>query len=309
MTCFRGTLVLGFRMVASICRLCGQGAELRQSHIIPRFVYQWLKDTSATGHFRFSQQPNLRVQDGLKIPMLCASCETRFNDWETKFATHVFHPFTAGKTHTAFYGGWMYRFCTSVSWRVLAHYLDNKYVRHLSSRLLLRATETECLWRQFLLGAGPIPEGTEQHFLPLGSIQTITHSNCPHNINRYILRSIDMDVASNKRDSVFVYAKLGPLVVLGFAEMPNSHQWLGTKLDVDHGAIQPRGYTIPAGFDDFLFEKSRKVARTQEAMSDRQKDTIDRAYRRDIDRAARSESFRAMGDDVRLFGDKAFDKK
>jgi hypothetical protein len=49
------------------CRLCGEMKELQESHILPGFVYRWMKETSATGYLRFAQQPNLRVQDGVKL--------------------------------------------------------------------------------------------------------------------------------------------------------------------------------------------------------------------------------------------------
>ena len=34
-------------------RLCGETKELQESHILPGFVYRWLKETSATGYLRF----------------------------------------------------------------------------------------------------------------------------------------------------------------------------------------------------------------------------------------------------------------
>jgi hypothetical protein len=67
------------------CRLCGAVKELQESHILPGFVFRWMKETSATGYLRSRQQPNLRVQDGLKLHFLCADCERRFNQWETQF--------------------------------------------------------------------------------------------------------------------------------------------------------------------------------------------------------------------------------
>ncbi len=50
------------------CRLCGKNADLQESHIIPSFVYRWLKDSSGTGYLRFGPEPNKRVQDGYKNP-------------------------------------------------------------------------------------------------------------------------------------------------------------------------------------------------------------------------------------------------
>jgi hypothetical protein len=61
--------------------------ELQESHILPSFVYRWMKETSATGYLRFGQQPNLRVQDGVKRHLLCANCEQRFNQWAAILST------------------------------------------------------------------------------------------------------------------------------------------------------------------------------------------------------------------------------
>ena len=105
-------------MPTSPCRLCGATKELQESHILPGFVFRWKKETSATGYLRFGQQPNLRVQDGVKLHLLCRDCEQRFNNWETEFANRIFHPMTQGKAARACYGPWLLLFCASVSWRV-----------------------------------------------------------------------------------------------------------------------------------------------------------------------------------------------
>ena len=54
----------------SECALCLKEKTLCDSHIIPSFVYKWLKDTSATGYLRNGNSPNLRQQDGLKIKII-----------------------------------------------------------------------------------------------------------------------------------------------------------------------------------------------------------------------------------------------
>jgi len=79
-------------MPISLCRLCRATKELQESHILPGFVFRWKKETSATGYLRFGQQPNLRVQDGVKLHLLCRECERRFNNWETEFANRIFTP-------------------------------------------------------------------------------------------------------------------------------------------------------------------------------------------------------------------------
>ena len=113
------------KLVFKQCALCASTSELQASHIIPGFVFDWLRDTSATGHFRSSQIPDLRVQDGLKPRMLCKSCEQLFSTWEKAFAEKCFVPLNSGNVRDVRYGPWMLKFATSVSWRVLRLFAAN----------------------------------------------------------------------------------------------------------------------------------------------------------------------------------------
>lgn len=77
------------------CAMCKRDRELRDSHIVPRFAFEHLKRTSATGFLRLSSQPNRRIQDGRKLPLLCDDCEQRVV--EQKFAEVVFKPYIADR--------------------------------------------------------------------------------------------------------------------------------------------------------------------------------------------------------------------
>ena len=48
------------------CAFCGRQQALRLSHIIPKFVFDWLKRTSATGLLRVGYEVNRPAQDGFK---------------------------------------------------------------------------------------------------------------------------------------------------------------------------------------------------------------------------------------------------
>ncbi|MDZ4137692.1 MAG: hypothetical protein U1D66_02305 [Erythrobacter sp.] len=102
------------------CGFCGSFSELRGSYVLPAFVFRWLRDRSGKGHLRNTDNPNRRVQDGLKLPWLCDECEGRFSKFETAFATKAFHPWHQGQTAIS-YQEWMLKFCVSVSWRVLQY--------------------------------------------------------------------------------------------------------------------------------------------------------------------------------------------
>jgi hypothetical protein len=297
-------------MSISSCRLCGATKALQDSHILPGFVYRWMKETSATGYLRFGQQPNLRVQDGLKLHLLCADCEQRFNQWETQFANQIFHPMTQGTAGRVYYGPWLLLFCASVSWRVLVYLMDGKHLDHVPAALLPSVARTEVTWRGFLLGSRSRPQPYEQHILPLagGALESYTHSEMPANINRYLFRTPDMSVASNDRDA-FTYSKLGPFIILGFIAMPRPKQWVGTKVNVQGGTIGPRDYVLPKPFDQFMFERANRAATLQERISEKQTAKIAETYKANLDRAAQSDSMRAMHQDVKLFGGSAFRRK
>jgi hypothetical protein len=72
------------------CRYCGEHEAIENSHIIPAYVFRWLKDTSATKQLRGTDEPNLRVQDGPKKPILCPKCEGEFSVFEEIFGRQVF---------------------------------------------------------------------------------------------------------------------------------------------------------------------------------------------------------------------------
>src|SRR4051794_32678372 len=67
-----------------ICRLCGSNDELRDSHIIPEFMYQPLYDDK---HRAFSVSidgtaKESVIQKGLREKLLCQVCETRLSKLE-----------------------------------------------------------------------------------------------------------------------------------------------------------------------------------------------------------------------------------
>jgi len=289
------------------CRLCGATKELQESHILPGFVYRWMKETSATGYLRFGEQPNLRVQDGVKVPLLCADCEQRFNQWETQFANRIFHPMTQSNTRRASYGPWLLLFCASVSWRVLVYFVDGKHIGHVPHSLLPSVESAEATWRGFLLGNRPRLQPHEQHIWPMagGILETYTHSEMPTNINRYLFRTPEMSIGSNDRDA-FTYSKLGPFIILGFIAMPRPKQWVGTKVNVQGGTLGPRRYTMPKEFWDFISGRADRAATLQRRISEKQTAKIAEMYKANLDRATQSDSMRVMHQDVKLFGSRAF---
>lgn len=73
------------------CPLCDEeNIVLKESHSIPKFVYQWVKETSATPYLRSSENVNVREQDGPKEYLLCGPCEANLSAMETELAEKLF---------------------------------------------------------------------------------------------------------------------------------------------------------------------------------------------------------------------------
>ena len=294
------------QLVFDQCALCAGSSDLQASHIIPGFVIDWFRETSATGHFRFSQSPNRRVQDGLKPRMLCWNCEQLFSSWEAKFAGQCFVPINDGRVSNVTYGPWMLKFVTSVSWRVLRMFAANGSLSGFPKHVESQINDALHEWAQFLLGHQPDPGPHEQHMFVVDVVEGTSITNAPPNISRYLARAIDLDVARNQ-DSAMSYAKMGKFVLFGFVAMKYPRRWKGTRLNVQQGRFGERDIELPSGVRDFIFERARLAAEKYSQVSERQQTKIRQSYERDLDRAARSETFRAMHHDVLMFGSGAFE--
>ena len=293
-------------LVFKQCALCASASELQASHIIPGFVFDWLRDTSATGHFRSSQIPDLRVQDGLKPRMLCKNCEQLFSTWEKAFAETCFVPLNSGNARDVRYGPWMLKFATSVSWRVLRVFAANDGLAGFPEHIMTEVDDTLREWSLFLLGDRPHPGRHEQHMFVADIVEHASVANAPPNISRYLARAIDPYVA-HTQDSAITYAKMGRFVLFGFIAFKHPRRWNGTKLHVRHGVFGQRNIELPSNIGDFIFGRARLAAERYSQISEQQQARIRKSYEKDLDRAAQSETLRAMHHDVSMFGKSAFE--
>lgn len=273
--------------------------------MLPAFVFRWMKESSATGFLRFGREPNRRVQDGEKRYWLCRDCETLLCQWETPFATQVFHPLIADGGQRIWYGDWMLKYCVSVSWRVLSMYVEDGQLDHFGDRQRLSVALALKKWSAFLLGDEPHPGAYEQHFLPLDSVESFSGGDMPANINRYLLRAVDLALATGDGGAI-VYSKFAKFILVGFIDVPYPKHWVGTKVHVREGHVGQGHITLPKGFGDFLFARCRRYAEVKEQISENQQAKIAASMQKDLDKVAASKSFKALQNDVELFGDEAF---
>ncbi|HYW05303.1 MAG TPA: hypothetical protein VE913_00025 [Longimicrobium sp.] len=229
------------------------------------------------------------------------------SDFEKYFAENIFQPYTEDRGAVLPYDARFLKFAVSLSWRVLHYYNSQGHVGEVPRQHLPRIDQALETWRQYLLNQSPHPGRFEQHMLPMDELESATVPDLPTNINRYILRAVDMDVVTSERTAL-VYIKLPRMTFVGFIEMPGPRSnWQGTQIAAKRGTVQPRHFVVPEKFGEYILGQARKSAAAGASMSDQQKQVVNDATMADLDRAAQSESLRAMARDVEMFGLAAFD--
>ncbi len=288
------------------CLFCEQEKELQDSHVISKFVYDWLKESSATGHLRSGITPNRRVQDGYKDYLFCIDCEKLFAPFEKKFCEEIFKPLnkSKGQTNRFTYNNWLINFSISISWRVLKYLQYMGDLDEYPANIKLSINNALDTWKLFLKDENNSIGKYEQHMFFMDLIDQWNGPDLPPNINRYILRSIGMDVAYTNT-TAYVYTKMCRVFLIGFIEIPHPEQWIGTKIQNNTGTIGGN-CKLPIELGNFIFYQAGREADVLKSTSKKQWDKIDKSYRKNQVSAINSETWDAMSHDVKMFGDKAF---
>ena len=181
-------------MSDAACWLCNNVSSLRNSHIIPRFVFKWLIDSGGTPYLRKGSSPNKRVQDGDKHILYCGACEIRLSIWENKAKSHLFVPATKKQSLPINYGPWLSRFAASLSIRTLHSQKFRSVPMEFSETTLFQIDNAESHLRDFLNGRSTSPRKFTQFVFYTGYFDSYDAENLPSNWNTWINRSVERDL-------------------------------------------------------------------------------------------------------------------
>ncbi len=288
-----------------MCRLCGSGASLKKSHIIPKFVGRWMKESSPTPYFRFGGDPDRRLQDLFTIELLCNDCENRFSAWETKFADKIFHPKDIGQTVFS-YGPWLLRFAASLAWRAI-HFLRSQGIEE-SRDLTSMVDGMETHLKRFLLGQVRNVESFTQHIYPMGELANSVTPGSPM-LNRYLVHSVQIDILrSDDLSEMMLYIKI-PMFMFFSVGKSKHRKLLETSRIKKSSLLQPKTYEITNHMLDYILEAADRMGQILDSMSPKSKAAADRALlnaiERDADRVAGSRLMKAMLADYEFYGEEA----
>ena len=275
------------------CKLCQDSEDLMVSHVLPRFLGKYLKETSATGFLTAVDtdgKPS-RSQDLYKRKLLCGRCESILNEAETFFANTVFHPFKQGNLKTIPIDKLLGRFAISVSLRalwimqILPHPLAEKW------KDKLYALETE--WRNYLLRTPNFIMGKNSHHILLCN-ENILAAGLRDNPNliQSVLRTTAYYIFE-KFGKAYVFANLAGIQIISMISPPELPVSQGTQVypDQTFGVVSPPGIGW-GGYFQNLIELARKCDAVRNRFSDSQKEMIERAMSKDPEKVAMSEDAR-----------------
>ena len=271
------------------CALCGCHAELLQSHIVPKFAVEWLKDSSATGYLRAAHMPNFRKQDVDKVRLLCASCESLFSKWEKRFAENVFVPFQE-KTATSFAcKDWLLPFVISLAWRTSTQEFERYKTSH--PHLVSYLWKALATWKDFLLGNSADPGSYEHHvFFCDFILNEPTGVTLSDMFESYLLRSVDTTLASGST-KVFAFTKL-PGIIFWSCICPTKPAGQFENTIVLNGATIRTPQSIKdTDFAGFLQHRVQTTAELMKGISGRQIRKMEETARKNPDRVLRSQDF------------------
>lgn len=268
-------------MSANMCRLCEQRPAIESSHVIPGFVIRAIKSDSPTGFFRNPNLPNRRLQDGDKLPLLCADCEQRFGKAEHQFANNIFLPFHKTDQDHFSYGPYLHYFMTSLAWRTLILDLPGleSDVANPRSAVATLAVAAETM-RQYLLGAVNLACSIENHAFVFTAAHCASAELAAAGPNVMIRRSaFGYSVVHQLHGYSGILHNLAGFMCFLIVESNPRDSWSGTKVNPSGGDIRQ-----PQHVDSWLAGQLLSCivdsADKQAAMSEAQKEKVREAMRK-----------------------------
>jgi hypothetical protein len=277
------------------CLLCGGPPPLVDGHLIPDFAVRRLKKDGPSGFLR-GENPNRRIQDGVKEPLLCPDCDgRRFSDAETSFANRIFHPFLDDRAHEFDCTEADRYFVASLTWRAIVSRLrtrttdDFDYVPDEVAAM----EEAAGRLRLYLLGSEQYPGEIEQHIFfcgPDGHGQFL-------GLNAYLNMANDLQIIG-RQDRLYALAILSGVVIASLLRFPADSfgEWRYDTLLIPGERIRAGGQTVADGiFGGILAARAEALYKSRGQMSERQR-AILRDALRDVDwaRLATSRQGRAL---------------
>ena len=275
--------------MTGLCSLCGHDRDLQESHIIPKFIGKWLKQTSGTGFLVNANHASKRVQDLITLRLLCHDCEERFSKFETYFANEIFFPFHKKQAKSFEYDGRLELFAISLSWRALKTQYDTFKLEHPHFSSLV--DQAEIHWREFLMGSKQTICPYENHLLFLDYLKS--GDGILPQFNWYTLRAVDATIVANEK-RILIYVKLPWMIFVSSIYPTTLEGWEGTDIK-ESGTLTTHQSNKDGEFERFLLDRAA-IALTHSSgpSPEISKSRLLKAIKRDAQKFLESDTLQTM---------------
>lgn len=258
------------------CALCGLEKELQLSHIIPKFVGKYLKETSI-GNIRNQNNPNKVVQDIEKHYLLCHECEELFSASERYFANTVFYPYHRDNKDEFTYTNQLFYFITSLSWRSL--YLDIiNFVKEgtIDIEKLEKMITSEQVMRDFLLKKRSDLANIEHHIFFFDRVKSVSHMDSivdkGKNFNVAIHRALQ-SYSGYADNTIYTISNLMGIILITLYSKDEDEKWNRTQINNGKGCLYAKNQEIAsrlgAEFGYWMNQKEEAVRGISAATKDK----------------------------------------
>lgn len=253
------------------CKLLETSEELRESHIYPRFVIEYMK-TSGSRFLRNVTMPNKREQDGIKRYLLSDKAEQRFGVRENWFKQNIFIPYLDNNQTRFDYDENLFYFSVSFLWRVLLLTLQDAKIIQQPFYETLKKVEVE--WREFLRDFKYPTNYNNFHLFFTSRVKS--HNFDAPGIDLYMTRTLDGTVVWNNAGSyVSVYGKFMRFIFSAIIIGGNDAETKETKIDPLKGQI-----STPQNFGDkylgrYFPYRAKEISELEKPSEKQQKIIID----------------------------------
>ena len=249
-----------------VCKLCGEEKNLEESHLIPKFVFRWAKNSGGK-YIRKIDNPNKRVEDGIKEYLFCHDCNQLFSRLEDKFARDLFYPYSNHQVKELRYDSDLLRFSISVLYRILLfNLIENSHLnQEFTKDLLLAQTE----WKDFLTQKGILKNYNNVHIFY--TTAELTKNVIPvERFLNYYARGIDGTIFTNSKTCI-VYAKMARIILIGEIVGFDSTGMKNTLISPDEGEILVEKMRLNLLMKQSLVDRVRQLNYHLDQVSEKQR--------------------------------------
>jgi hypothetical protein len=279
-------------MKESKCKLCGTNTTLKESHIVPKSIYKWLKDTSGTSFLRRTGNINVRTQDGIKMYLLCGDCEQKFGTYEKHFKEKIFLPvnevdFPTQSPNGFDYDDKLFYFLISVWWRTIQWSLNDKEVQDSKYWDLILECEKEL--KEFLL-TYKYPVNFDKIYINMFGYVEYAPPQFKK-VNHFFMRSVDPFIMFDDTSCFFSF-RIPSFWFFGNIIGLDDKKLGVIRLNPSGGHFKvPKVIMNEPHISSFIATRLRVHTEKIEMASDKQKEIIKNDHLKNIDKFKGSKSF------------------